>query len=840
MLLQTKGWTAVVLLSLALGIGANTALFTAVNALLLRTVPVSQPETLVRLRYAGQNDMRRSSNGYGYNGKNAAGEDIRESMSYPIYQALRSANQTLTDIAASAPMGRLNVIVDGKAELATSFLVSGNYFQLLNVPAWIGRTLSPDDDNPSAPAVAVISYGYWQKRFGGSPAVLGKSISMNNAPITIVGVLPQEFTGIQTLEDPNRNYDVSLPLALDPQLNPQQNAGPGLPVRLKDGTSWWLQIVGRLKPGISAPQVRGNLEGTFQATAREGWASYLASITPEQRALSRNRNRTAVPHLEVDSASAGIYVSSPSTLKSAWILSVVVGLMLLIVCANVANLLLSRASARQKEIAVRLSMGATRSRLVRQLLTESVLLSSIGGILGILVGYWSRPLLPFAPSAPLDWRVLAFTALLCIATGIAFGTAPALRATRVDLSGAMKEMSRSISRSRSTLSKSLLVVQVAISLVVLIGAGLFLRTLQNLRDVEVGFNTQSLVVFNVNPRLNGYDTVRVTSLYDQLHQNIKALPGVHAVAHSGDTLLSGNTSTTSMFIQGKPESSGPDGKGQNLWILNVSPEFFETLQIPMLRGRNLELRDALPKAPAVAVINETAAHKFFPNEDAVGKRFGNSVEQAGDVEIVGIVRDTKYDSLRDAPPPTAFRPFAQQNFGAAFEVRVAGSLPSMIQAVRDAVQKTDPNLPLVRITTQSDLVSGRYDQERFFAMAYSLFGGLGLLLASIGLFGLMSYNVARRTNEIGIRMALGAERWDMVRMVLGESLMLVTIGVVVGVMTTLAAGRLIRTMLFGLAPTDPLTIGSAILLMLLVSAFACYLPARRASRVDPMTALHYE
>jgi predicted permease len=835
MLAQTKGWTAVVLLSLALGIGANTALFTAVNGLMLRTVPVPQPENLVRIRWSGQNEMRRSTSSYGYSGKNAAGEDIRESMSYPMYQTLLASNQTLSDIAASVPSGRVNVIVDGKAELASALLVTGNFFPLLKVPAWIGRTITPEDDTPSAPVVAVISYGYWQKRFGGSTSVLGKVVSMNNASVTIVGVTPPEYTGIENLDDSGR--DIALPLSLDGQLNPvQNNQSP----RMKDATYWFLQIVGRLKPGITAQQVRGNLDGTFQAFAQEGWKSYIASLTPEQRSLSRNQNHTKVPHLEVDSASGGIYATRPNTVRSAWILSVVVGLILVIVCANVANLLLSRASSRQKEIAVRLSMGATRFRLVRQLLTESVLLASIGGILGNLLGYWSRQLLPFGQTAPIDWRVIAFSALLCLATGIAFGTAPALRATRVDLSGAMKENSRSVSGSRSLLSKALLGIQVAISLVVLIGAGLFLRTMQNLRNVDVGFNTQNLVVFNVTPRLNGYDAARSVILYDALQQNLKAIPGVRGVARSSDMLLSGNSSSTSMFIQGKPESAGPSGKGQELWVLSVSPDFFDTLQIPVLRGRNFDPHDMDPKGPKLAILNETAARKYFPNEDPLGKRFGQSLEQAGDVEIVGIVRDTKYDSLRNEAPPTWFQPFSGQNFGASFEVRFVGPLAPMVQAIRDVVQKTDPNLPLVNISTQNELVAGRFEQERFFAMAYSLFGGLGLLLASIGLFGLMSYSVARRTNEIGIRMALGAERRDVVRMVLGESLLIVVIGVIVGVGITLAAGRLVRTLLFGLAPTDIATIIVAVVTMLAVSAFAGYLPARRASRIDPMTALHYE
>jgi predicted permease len=785
--------------------------------------------------------MRRSSSGYGYSGKNAAGEDVRESLSYPVYEALRSANQTLTDIAASAPIGNVNVRVDGKAELASAILVSGNYFRVLGVQAQAGRTITPEDDNPANPSgaiAAVISYGYWQKRFGGAASIIGKTVTVNTTPITIVGATPPQFTGIQNLNSEAR--DITIPLAFDPQFG-GQGGPPGSPPRLKDGTWWWLQMMGRLKPGMSLQQVRGNLEGTFQSAAREGWTSYFSSLTPDQRGLARNQNRTAVPHLQVDPGSRGIYDIDTTTLRSASILSVVVGLMLVIVCANVANLLLSRAAARQKEIAVRLSLGATRSRLVRQLLTESLMLAFIGGGLGMLVAYWSRQLLPFAQTAPLDWRVLGFVAFICLMTGIAFGIAPALRATRVDLSGSMKETSRNISRSRTLLTKSLLVAQIAISLIVLIGAGLFLQTLRNLRKVDAGFNTRNLVVFGVNPRVNGYDGARVAAINDQIHQKVASLPGIRSVTHSQSAFLSGNENTTNMFIQGRESSGTAPGGGFEIWRMTVSPEFFETMEIPLVRGRGIDIRDTLPKAPAVAVINESAARQFFPGEDAVGKRFGTNLEQSRDIEIVGIVRDTRYDSLRDAPPPTAFWPYAQQTPGGAnFEVRTAGDPAQFMKTIRDTLQSVDPNLPVVRMTTQSDLIEGRFAQERFFALAYSLFGGLALLLASIGLFGLLSYNVSRRTNEIGIRMALGAQKRQVIGMVLGESIWMVSIGIVLGIAAALAAGHLVKTLLFGLNPADGLTIGVAIATMIVVSALAAYLPARRASRVDPMTALHYE
>ncbi|HET9215660.1 MAG TPA: FtsX-like permease family protein, partial [Terriglobia bacterium] len=526
--------------------------------------------------------------------------------------------------------------------------------------------------------------------------------------------------------------------------------------------------------------------------------------------------------------------------RTATVLSIVVGLMLLIVCANVANLQLSRSATRQKEISVRLSIGATRWRLIQQLLTESLLLAFAGGAAGILVAYWSRRLLPFAQTAPLDWRVLSFTALLCLITGVAFGLAPAFRATRVDVSGSMKEASRSLARSRTLLSKSLLVAQVAISVVVLIGAGLFVQTLYNLRSVDIGFNPRNVAIFVIDPRLNGYDAGRVANLYDQLTEQLGAVPGIESVSHSVATLLSGNVTDFDVFLQGGPVNPTSKQGAFTLWSMTVSPTFFDTLEIPLVRGRYLESRDTLPSSPRVAVINETAA-RLFNGEDPIGKRFGNAVERAGEVEIVGIVRDARYEGLRGAATPTAFMPFPRDTaLQATFEVRFTGAAAAATKAIRDTIRQVDANLPIVRLTMQTDLVEGRIQEERFFARSYALFGGLALLLVSLGLFGLMSYNVARRTNEIGIRMALGAERRGVVFMVLRESAVIVATGIGIGLVAALAAGRLVTTMVFGIAPNDVLTIALATGVMLLVSMAAAYLPARRAARVDPVTALHHE
>ena len=835
-LTHAKGWTAVVILSLALGIGANATLFSAVNAMLLTRVPVKDPDTLVRLRWVGRNDMVTSSSDYGSINRAAyGGENVRTTFSYPMFQQLAKDNRTMTDMFACAPFGRANVIVDGQADLAQGFIASGNYFKVLDVSARLGRTIVPDDDRPTAPPVTVISSKYWHSRFGSDPAVVGKVIRVNNVLFTIVGVLPPEFTGIQQpLADPP---DLTVPLSLEPQLETQ----PGHD-QISQPTYWWLQVMGRLKPGATPAQVLGNLGGVFQSTARAGFDEYLKSLTDTERGVSSNRDRTRIPRLLAEPGARGIYDVNSNELQAVTTLTVVVVLVLLIVCANVANLLLSRAATRQKELSVRLSLGATRGRLVRQLLTESLLLAVIGGALGVLVGYWGRALLPGSGQAPpLDWRVLAFVAAVTLTTGIVFGIVPALRGTAINLNSALKETGRSVVGGRSVLGKALLVVQVAISLVLLVGAGLFLQTLSNLRRVDVGFNPQNLLLFRVNPSLNGYDETRMRALYAQMLERLASVPGVHAVAMSQPALLSGSINSTGIFVEGRSYPPGrQQGDDNSINRLVISPNFFDVMGIPLLNGRALTERDDAT-APKVVVINETAARKYFPGQNPIGRHFGSSPETTGQLEVVGVLRDAKYNSVRESAPPTMYVPYRQTRLsGAVFEVRTAAVPAGTMGSVREAARQIDPNLPLTDVSTQIEQVEKRFQQEKLFAQAYTLFGLLALLLASIGLFGLMSYNVSRRTNEIGIRMALGAQRSNVLGLVMRESMLLVAIGVVSGLAIALAAGRLVTTLLFGLPPRDPLTMIVAVAVMALVSALAGYLPARRASKVDPMVALHYE
>ena len=830
MLLQAKGWTAVILASLALGIGANTALFSAINGLLLRKLPVSDPDTLVRFRYAGPNQMRTDVLLYGFTAPDARGRHVEATFSYPMYLQLLAANRTLSELFVCAPFDRVNVVANNQADIASGFMSSGNYYRALGATARLGRTITPDDDRPAAAPVAVISHKYWMSRFGGDPGVVGTPVRVNNVPVTIVGVLAPGFTGVeQAIDDAP---DVSLPIALEPRLDPEHSL-------LMQPNFWWLQVMGRLKPGVTAAQVDGNLAGVFQQAARAGFDSYLSSLSPEERSQAHLQDHTQVPELLVDSGSRGIYDVNTTDLRAVTILAAIVALVLLIVCANVANLLLSRAIARQKELSVRLALGATRARLIRQLLTESLLLAGLGGALGILVARWGQLLLPGVAGqpSPFDWRVMAFVITVTTLTGIVFGMAPALQATRSDVNAALAAHSRSVTGSRSLPGKFLLVAQVAISLVLLVGAGLFLRTLQNLRHVDVGFNPRNVALFQVNAALNQHDPRKQNLLYDRIGERLRSIGGVRAVAWSSPSLMSNRRFSTGIFIEGR---SYAKGQRDVISVVGVSPTFFETMEIPLVAGRGITQRDT-EDAPPVAVINEAAARKYFPNESPIGRRFGSSLETSGGLEIVGILRDARYNSVRDDVVPTRYTPFRQAPQRAAtFEVRTAGDPLAAVAGIREAVRQVDATLPLMNVTTQQDEVERRFLQEKVFAQAYTLFGGLALLVASVGLFGVMSYSVARRTSEIGIRMALGAQQHDVLRLVMRESMTLVAGGVAIGLAVAAAAGRLVSNLLFGVPPTDPMTMAGAMIVFVAVSSLAGYLPARRASGIDPMVALRYE
>jgi predicted permease len=824
MLGRTPVFTTVAVLSLMLGIGANTAIFSLINAVLLKTLPVKNPEQLVLLRWVSGPKMPPKSLSGGLDTTN--GQRTSTSFSYPAFEQFRDNNEVFSDTLAFAELERLNVGIDGQSELAGGQVVSGEYYSALGVRAAVGRTITQDDDKASDPQpVAVISYAYWQRRFGRDQDVLGKVIYLNGSPFTIIGVSQQGFNGtLQVGSAP----EITVPMAAEAILT---KADPAL----GQPDYWWLQIIGRLKPGVSQEQARANLDVLYQQ-----------SVAEIQKPSDEN---TDVTRLEVTPGGRGLNDTRKEFLQPLFILMVVVGLVLAIACVNIANLMLARAATRRKEIAVRLALGASRLRLIRQLLTESTLLAMIGGALGLILAYWGKGFLLTLLSnrsnsltldlSP-DARILGFTAAVSLLTGIAFGIAPALRATRVDLTPALKDNARSVSKGKSLLGKVLLVAQVAMSLLLLIGAGLFVRTLQNLGNVDLGFNRQNLLLFKIDPTLNGYKGAQVASLYRQMTERIEAIPGVRSVSLSRYALISSSAMIRNVSV---PGYTPPPGEKKYVYVQKIAPNFLDTMEIPLLLGRNLSARDD-EASHKVALINETFARTYFPDENPVGRRISFDTRNNTDpIEIVGVSRDAKYSQVRGETPPTVYTPYLQNISGLGqmtFAVRTAGDPTEMIAAIRQAAQAVDSNVPLFDLKTQSEQVDQALAQERLFARLSAFFGLLALLLACIGLYGIMSYSVARRTHEIGIRVALGAQPGNVLWLVMRETLLLVLAGVAIGVPVALAAAKVISSMLFGLTATDPVTIFIAMFLMMGVGAFAGYLPARRASRVDPIVALRYE
>ena len=829
---RSPGFTVVVALSLALGIGANTAIFSLIDAVMLKTLPVRDPGRLVFLRRTGQtsSDMPavESDNG---------SENVSP-FPYPSFEEFRARNHAFSSLFGFVSLGKASINIGGQTNLADGELVTGDYFAGLGVAPILGRAITGEDARPSAPRVAVISYGYWSRQFGHSPGALGKGITVNGVPFTIVGVAPPEFFGVQ----PGRAVDVWVPLVEEAKLLPYgMSSTPGGRSLFTSRDWWWLIITGRLKPGVTDQQATAQLEVLSRQSITAGLES------PLKPGVNL--------HMRLEPATKGLALLRQEFSKPLWILMIIVGVVLLIACANVATLLVARSTARQKEIAVRLSLGAPRARLIRQLLTESVLLGGLGGALGLLFAYWGSHALvllmssggePLSVNVQPDAKVLAFTAAVSALTGILFGLAPALRSTRVDLTPALKAGVGGLSvvsrRTRLGLGKSLVVAQVALSLLLLVGAGLFVRTLENLQNQNLGFNQDHLLLFGIDPAKNGYKGERLNDFCGRLLARLQALPGVSSATMSEVTLVSGIQNHWGISIEGrKPEPGENTGVDWN----NVGPSFFETMGIRLLLGRGVEWRDS-STSPKVAVVNEVFAHRFLGGQNPVGQRFRFEELFTGPspvYEIVGLVQDAKYASLRKAPLPTIYLPYSQTPlppWAAHFEVRTAGDPLALVPAVRRVVRDLDPDLPLAGVKTQTEQIAETLVQERLFARLSSFFSGLAALLAFIGLYGLLAYAVTRRTGEMGIRMALGAQRYDILRLVFRETLVIMFLGISIGAPAALAATRFIRSMLYGLKPADPLTTAVSALAMMVVAVLAAYLPARRASRVDPMVALRYE
>jgi len=834
MLLKHKAFTFVAVLSLALGIGANSAIFSLINVLMLRSLPVQEAQELALFSIVSPLEK---SAGYSFN--------------YPLYEQFCDHNQSFTGLACGNGVARARLTTNDTVESVEQQRVSGNFFAVLGVSAVLGRTLIEADDNPAnTQLAAVISYEYWQHRFGLDPGIIGRQVTVNDKALTIVGVMPPGFFGFEVGEKPELWW--ALKAFDDPNL--------------KTNTNWWLRVFGRLRPGVSRMQAQTEMELSFRQFIEADAAARGASWTPRMRQQRLER------HLALEAGSAGYAELRREFRQPLLILMLTVGLVLLIACVNIANLLLARAATRRKEIAVRLALGAGRFRLLRQLLTESLLLSLIGGAAGMLFArVCLRVLVAYLPpqaQAALnlspDVRVLAFTLAVSVLTGLLFGFAPAWQATKLNLTASLKDqMGGSTSRSGLTLNKFLVVAQVALSLFLLVGAGLFVRSLRNLRTLDAGFNHENVVQFNLDTG-SGYKSAQRSQLYHQLLARLEALPGARSATLSSFSLLSGNTNGNRIVVPGYNPAPDEDLICRTLL---VGPRFFETMQMPVLSGRDFGPQDERPVAAAVvanstpptpapatptpapatdapplsAVINQTMARYFFGNENPLGKRF--SLRNGGPpMEVIGVVKDAKYETLREPTQRTYYLYYFQQpeRFGMTFQLRTGSDATAYAATIQQLVRELDPQLQVVRLRTMTEVVSQSLVQERFTAQVASAFSLFALLLACIGLYGVMSYAVTRRTNEIGIRMALGANGQAVVRLVMREVFVLVGVGISLGLVAALATTRLVSSLLFGLTPGDPLTITLATMLMIGVAALAGYLPAHRASRVDPLVALRHE
>jgi predicted permease len=836
LLLKTPGFTLVAVFSLALGIGANTAMFSLVDAVLLRSLPVERPDELTLFRWTFQEHGPQVPVSGSWERDPATGKMTCTSFSLRMLEELRKDEKAFAGVFGFALIQHPKSIVqiDGQAETCGGLqLVSGNYSSVLGLQMPVGRNLSAADDDPAAPPVAMISYRYWQARFAGDPAVIGKTIIVNNVLVTIVGVTPRGFHG--TL-DVGETPDLSLPLAHAATLTKG-------PLDFNEPYFWWVCIMGRRQPGVTLTQAEASAAGIFQQLARESMDAASASHQTAANASAE------IPTLALAPGGQGLMDARHSYTRQLLILTVLVGMVLLIACANVANLLLARAAARRREIAMRLALGASRSRLVRQLLTESGLLALLGTALGIGFAYWGKDLLlaiqpfpgrNFSPDLHLNATVLAMACAAAVVTGILFGLAPALSATRLDLNTEFQGGTRTPgANSRSWLARGLLVIQVAISIILVIGTGLFARTLGNVRDVDPGFNRERLLLFDLNFGSAGYTEATAPALLDRVATQIRAVPGVRSASFATMPLLSRAGWNTNITIPGQEVKTD---RPETAMVNTVDPEYFATLDLPFVLGRGFTARDERG-APPVAVVNQAMAREFFGDENPVGRRFRwrHGPGESTEVEIVGVVRDAMYADVRYGKPGTIYLPFAQVAMNeATFVVRAAIDPEALTESVRATVQRIEPRLPVADARSLDTQVERLFANEQLFAHLSGAFGGLALLLVSVGLYGLMTYTVARRTSEIGVRMALGALPRRVLWMVLRQSVGLVLCGTILGLVGAGFATRLVTSMLYGLSPLDPATYVSAALLLLFAAVVAAWIPARRAALIDPVEALRAE
>jgi predicted permease len=820
-LVKNPGFTGVAVLTLALGLGANTAIFSLTDQILLRLLPVENPEELVVLRSPGPRKGRVWSD-----------SDSATSLSYPVYKELRDKNNVFTGLLARFAVP-LSVAGEGQTERANGELVSGNYFEVLGVHPALGRVLTQDDDQvPGAGQVIVLSHGYWTRQFGADQEILNKTLIVNGQVMTVVGVARAGFDGVQVGQKP----DIFIPITMKAQMTPNWDG-------LNDQKDYWLAIIGRLKPGLSAAQAEEALAPIYRQIL-EAEALLLGSSAEMQQRFVEKR-------MLLDPGARGRPILQRGVKEPLLVLMGMVGLVLLIACANVANLLMARGAARQREIAIRMAVGAGRWRLVRQFLVESLTLSVIGGAFGLLVASWTIGALVAAIpesagavglSASLDLRLLMFAIALSVLTGLLFGLLPAVKATRLNLESTLREQGSSVSGGLSQVRfrKGLVVSQVVLTTVLLVGAGLFARSLNNLKQLDLGLRPDHLVAFSIAPELNGYSPQRTIALFDQLHQNLAALPGVEAVSESVIAAFTDSNSGANITVEGYQAGEEEDmTTGQN-WI---GPGYFSTMGIPLLEGREFGPSDT-SASPKVAIINEAMAQRFFANRSPIGARFafGAGDRIRPDIEIVGIVKDSKHASVRSKVEPFVCLPYSQfKTLGnITFYVKTKQEMGAVAGSLRREMQRLDGNLPVFDLKTVERQIDESLFADRFLTFLSMCFALLAALLASLGLYGVMAYTVTRRTREIGIRMALGASRGIVSWLILREVVVLAVVGLVVGLPAAYALGRLTESLLFGVKASDPLVFVAAGVLLTAATLLGGYIPARKAAGIDPLVALRYE
>lgn len=798
MLLKKKSFTVIAVLSLALGTGANTAIFSLINTALLRPLPIENPQQLVALNNMAENHSF-------------------PSFSYPNYKDFRDRNDVFSALVGYR-FTPLSLSHDGINERVWGYEVTGNYFDVLGVGAALGRVISADDDSlPGANPVAVMSYKCWQNRFGRDQSIIGKDVIVNGRSYLVIGVAPRGFYGTEVVSAP----DLFFPIAMQEQL---ELGNKWLENRSADNVF----VQGRLKPGVATAQAQTGLNAI---------ASQLEQEFPD--ANQGKRVALSPPGL------IGLALRGP-VLGFAGLLMAVVGLVLLLACTNLANLLLARATERRREIAVRLALGASRFRLVRQLLTESLLLAFAGGALGLLPAFWlvglvatiKLPLnVPLALEIFIDYRVFIFTFLLSLATGVLFGLLPAMQATKTDLVPSLKDEVSFGGHRRSWLKNSLIVAQVSLSLVLLVGGGLMMRALERAQTINLGFDPQHAVEVAFDLRLQGYESGQGKEFQKRLLERVRVLPGAQSAGIADLVPVDLHFSRAAIFIEGQPLERLP--AVPTAMYNRVSPGYFQAMGTRLLEGRDFVEQDD-EKAQRVAIINETFARRFFPGEDAVGKRFSLGRPDAAKTIVIGVVQDGKYAGLNEDPKPFVSRPLWQSDVGAtSVIIRTEGDEQKMKAAVSREVQQLDSHLPMSS-NTLVEKMSLPLLPARIAATVLGGFGLVALALAAIGIYGVISFVVSSRTHEIGIRIALGAQRIDVLRLVLGQGMRLTLIGVAIGLSAALALTRLMKSLLFGVSATDPATFVIASLLLAGVALLACYLPARRAAKVDPMVALRHE